>query len=69
VATPVQHLRGFAKRALDPGAARTCTFRLTPDDLALYDKDLNRVVEPGRFRVMIGSSSPDIRLTGEFTVK
>jgi beta-glucosidase len=69
VATPVQQLRGFTKLALDPGETRTCTFRLTPDDLALYDKDLNRVVEPGRFRVLIGSSSQDIRLTGEFTVK
>ena len=69
VATPAQQLRGFAKLALEPGEARTCTFRLAPDDLALYDKDLKRVIEPGRFRVMIGSSSQDIRLTGEFEVK
>jgi beta-glucosidase len=69
VATPVQQLRGFTKVALEPGEARTCTFRLTPDDLALYDKDFKRVVEPGRFRVMVGSSSRDIHLTGEFEVK
>ena len=69
VATPVKQLRGFAKVALDPGETKTCTFKLTPDDLALYDQDLKRVVEPGRFRVMVGSSSEDIRLTGEFQVK
>lgn len=69
VSTPVKQLRGFAKVALAPGEARTCSFKLAPDDLALYDADLRRVVEPGRFRVMVGSSSEDIRLTGEFAVK
>jgi beta-glucosidase len=69
VATPVKQLRGFSKLALAPGESRTCFFRLTPDDLALYDKDLRRVVEPGQFRVMVGSSSEDIRLTDQFEVK
>jgi beta-glucosidase len=69
VSTPVKQLRGFAKVALAPGEAKSCSFRLAPDDLALYDADLRRVVEPGRFRVMVGSSSEDIRLTGEFGVK
>ena len=62
-------LRGFAKLAIDPGETKTCTFRLTADDLALYDKNLRRVVEPGQFRVMVGSSSEDIRLTDQFEVK
>ncbi len=69
VATPVKQLRGFAKLAIDPGATKTCTFRLTADDLALYDKNLRRMVEPGQFRVMVGSSSEDIRLTDLFEVK
>ncbi len=69
VATPVKQLRGFAKLAIDPGETKTCTFRLTSDDLALFDKDLKRVVEPGQFRVMVGSSSEDIHLTGQFEVK
>jgi nicotinamidase-related amidase len=60
---------GFAKLAIDPGETKTCTFRLTADDLALYDKNLRRVVEPGQFRVMVGSSSEDIRLTDRFEVK
>ncbi len=69
VATPVKQLRGFAKLAIVPGETKTCTFRLTADDLALYDMNLRRVVEPGVFRVMVGSSSEDIRLTGQFEVK
>jgi beta-glucosidase len=69
VSTPVKQLRGFAKVALDPGETTTCCFRLTPEELALYDVNLRRVVEPGRFRVMVGSSSEDIRLTGEFQVQ
>jgi beta-glucosidase len=69
VATPVEQLRGFAKLALAPGETKTCTFKLTPDDLALLNAHLERVVEPGRFRVMVGSSSADIRLSGEFQVK
>lgn len=69
VSTPVKQLRGFAKVMLAPGEAKTCTFRLAADDLALLDADLRRVVEPGQFRVMVGSSSDDIRLKGEFQVK
>jgi beta-glucosidase len=69
VATPVKQLCGFAKLALEPGETKICTLKLTPDDLALYDKDMKRVVEPGLFRLMVGSSSDDIRLRGEFQVK
>jgi beta-glucosidase len=69
VSTPVKQLRGFVKLALEPGETKDCSFKLTADDLALYDADLRRVVEPGQFRVMIGASSDDIRLRGEFWVK
>ena len=68
VATPVKQLRGFTKLFLEPGEARTCTFRLTPDDLALYDRELTWGVEPGRFRVMVGPSSEELPLKGEFEV-
>ena len=69
VTTPVKQLRGFAKLTIDPGQTKTCMFRLSADDLSLYDKNLRRVVEPGHFRVMVGSSSEDIRLTDQFQVK
>ena len=68
VATPVKELRGFVRVRLDPGETTTVRFDLTPDDLALYDRDLRKVVEPGEFRIFIGSSSEDIRLKGHFSV-
>jgi beta-glucosidase len=68
VSTPVKELKGFAKVALEPGQTRTVTFTLTPDELALLDRHLERVVEPGEFKVMIGASSEDIRLSGSFVV-
>jgi beta-glucosidase len=68
ISTPVKELRGFAKVGLEPGQTKTVTFRLTPDELALLDRHLERVVEPGEFKVMIGASSEDIRLSGSFIV-
>ena len=69
VETPVMELRGFAKVELQPGETKTVTFRLAPEHLALYDRHLNRVVEPGDFKVMIGASSTDIRLRDTLIVK
>ena len=69
VSTPVQELKGFEKIGLKPGETKTVTFTLTPEHLALYNRHLERVVEPGEFKVRIGSSSRDIRLTGELIVK
>lgn len=68
VATPVKELRAFARVALDPGETKTCSFTLTPDDLALYDVNLQRVVEPGPYRVMAGASSEDLPLKADFAV-
>jgi beta-glucosidase len=69
VSMPVKQLRGFVKVKVPPGETKTCTFKLRPDDLALYDQDLRRIVEPGQFRVLVGSSSEDVRLRGDFWVR
>ena len=66
---PVKELKGYEKISLDPGETKTVKLKLTPEDLSLYDRNMNFVVEPGIFKVMIGSSSQDIRLKGEFEVK
>ncbi len=68
VTTPVMELQGFQKIALEPAQSQTVEFRLTPSQLSLLDRHLERVVEPGRFDVMVGSSSKDIRLRGSFVV-
>lgn len=69
VTVPVKELKGFRKVMLEPGELKTVQFKIKHDDLSLYNKSMERVVEPGTFAVMIGSSSEDIRLKGEFVVK
>lgn len=69
VTTPVKELKGFEKISLEPGETKTVEFTLTHDDLALYNRNMEWVVEPGTFSVMVGSSSDDIRLNGEVKVK
>jgi beta-glucosidase len=66
---PVKELKGYEKISLDPGEKKTVTLKLLPEDLSLFDRDMNFVVEPGTFEVMVGSSSRDIKLKGEFLVK
>ena len=68
VTTFEKNLRGFERIHLKPGETRNVTFTLTRDDLALWNRQLRFVVEPGKFKVMIGSGSEDIRATGEFEV-
>ncbi len=68
VVTPVMQLRGFQKIYLRPGEKKTVSFALTPEHLALLSRHLEWVVEPGAFKVMLGHSSTDIRLTGTFEI-
>ena len=66
VTTYESQLRGFERVNLKPGETKTFHFKLTPGDLELLDKDMHWVVEPGKFEVLVGSSSEDIRLKKEF---
>lgn len=66
VTTYEKKLRGFDRVHLTPGETKTVTFTLTPDDMSLWNRDMHYVVEPGTFKVMIGASSEDIRLIGNF---
>lgn len=68
VTTYEKNLRGFERVHLKPGESKTVDFYLPDERLAIWDGQMHFVVEPGTFRVMIGSSSEDIRLTGELTV-
>jgi beta-glucosidase len=69
VTTYEKNLRGFERVHLNPGETKTVTFVLTRDDLALWNRQLHFVIEPGKFKVMIGSGSEDIRLTGQFEIQ
>jgi beta-glucosidase len=57
VTRPVEELRGFRRVRLKPGEKTTVEFPLTPDALSLLDVNMNRVVEPGTFDLLVGPSS------------
>jgi beta-glucosidase len=59
VTRPVKELKGFQRISLASGETRTVTFDVTPEHLAFYDIDMVYRVEPGEFRLMVGSSSRD----------
>ena len=59
VTRPVKELKGFQRISLAPGQTRTVAFDITPEQLAFYDIDMIFRVEPGEFRLMVGSSSRD----------
>jgi beta-glucosidase len=56
---PVKQLRGFKRVSLEPGQKVTVEFPISPADLSLIDVNMNRVVEPGTFDVMVGPSSAE----------
>jgi beta-glucosidase len=68
VTRPVQELAGFCRIHLNPGETQTVSFGLGISQLAFYNVDMEFVVEPGNVDVMVGSSSEDIRLRGEFEI-
>jgi beta-glucosidase len=57
VTRPVMELKGFGRLALDPGESKTMSFEITGDKLWFLDRNMNRVVEPGVFDIMVGTSS------------
>lgn len=69
VTQPITRLIHYAAIELKPGEEKTVSFTVDEDDLSMLDKSMNRVVEPGDFRLMIGRSCKDIRLQEVVTVK
>lgn len=62
VTTYETQLRGFERVPLNPGETKTVEFLLKASDFELLDANMNWVVEPGVFKIQVGSSSEDIRL-------
>lgn len=65
----VKELIGFKRVTLKPAEKRTVTFILSIKQLSFYNTEMQQVIEPGVVKVLIGSSSEDIRLTGGFEIK
>jgi beta-glucosidase len=62
VVRPVQELKGFQRVLLQPGQRRTVSFTVDRETLSFFDRHLKWGAEPGRFDLMVGSASDDIRL-------
>ena len=63
VTRPIKELRGFKRLTLDPGETKTVEFMLGPDELSFLDHNMHRVVEPGKFQIMVGGNSADLIAT------
>ncbi|WP_310391826.1 glycoside hydrolase family 3 C-terminal domain-containing protein [Hymenobacter sp.] len=69
VKRPEKELKGFEKVFLRPGETKTVTVQLPAEAFQYYDEARKQwVLEPGAFEVLVGSSSRDIRLTGNVTL-
>jgi beta-glucosidase len=69
VARPPRELKGFTRIFLEPGASREIVFTLSPRDLSYWSVARQAWrLEPGDFRLELGASSRDIRLTGHATI-
>ena len=68
ITRPVKQLVGFKRVSLQPDNSATIIFTVKMNQLGFYNRAMQFVVEPGKMDVLIGSSSADIHLTGEFEI-
>lgn len=67
IAPPVKELKDFKRVTLKPGEQQIVTFDLPIQKLAFWNYEMNKVVESGKFDVMVGGNSIDL-LKMRFTV-
>jgi beta-glucosidase len=61
VTRPVKELKGFEKINLKPGETKEVSFTIDREDLEFYGLDMNWIVEPGKFKVFIGTNSEEVK--------
>lgn len=69
VVQPERQLKAFDRIAVSAGESRVVTLHLCREDFAIVDRDMDWSVEPGRYDILVGASSADIRLDGQFDIK
>jgi beta-glucosidase len=62
VTRPNKQLKGFQKVFLNPGETKTVSFKLNKAHFSFIGQDNKRIVEPGKFKVMIGNNIVDFSL-------
>lgn len=65
---PVKELKGFKRVSLNAGETARVSFELGINQLGFYNRNMKYIVEPGEIKIMLGSSSEDIRLEGKFEI-
>ena len=65
IVTPVRELKAFKRITLQPGEKRSVEFTISSDQLALFDQNMKRVVEPGVFQVMAGDLMEKCEVVGD----
>ncbi|TDS15777.1 glycoside hydrolase family 3 N-terminal domain-containing protein [Sphingobacterium paludis] len=68
VVTPVKQLKKFNRKAIKKGETQELAFVLSKEDLKLWGLDKKWKTEKGKFTLLLGASSDDIRLKGEFVL-
>jgi len=70
VKRPIKELKGFKKVFLQPGESRRITLELDQRAFAYFNTTTERWdALPGTYNILIGTSSQDIRLKGQFTLQ
>lgn len=58
---PVKELKGFRRIRLKAGEQQTVSFTITDNDLKYYNHELEYILEPGEFDIMVGPNSRDVK--------
>jgi beta-glucosidase len=61
VTQPVKQLKAFRRVTLAPGQSTTVRFTLDRSAFDLWDENMQRVIEPGSFEIMVGDNSVDVK--------
>jgi beta-glucosidase len=61
VTRPIKELKAFERVSMAAGETKTVTFTLTPETFRMWNIDMQRVVEPGAFELMVGGNSLDLK--------
>ena len=70
VPRPIKELKGFKKVFLQPGDSRRVTLELDQRSFAFFDSGRHLwVAKPDIYNILVGASSQDIRLNGQFKLQ